>query len=349
MKTAAIICEYNPFHYGHKFHMNETRRILGEDTAVLSLMSGNFVQRGLPAYEDKWFRAKQAVMMGSDLVIELPFVYACNGARQFAQGAVKILDSLKCVDYLSFGSESGDIDEIRKHIGEDREQIEMARSGVSYAKAFGNDEFMKHPNNILSVEYLRALAAAGSSIVPVTVRRSSHESSSFIRSECAAGRDISGYMPLPYEGYTGGIPYDIVAFAVLSHTAEEIDSLPSAGEGIGFKLRSEIRYHRDTHSLVDAVRQSRYTKARINRVLCQLVAGADSSDAVRILAVGKHGGYLIRKMKKSGVKVITNINKEKGTGAADIKASDVYNIIRGRDLYEESDYVRKPYIAIEKK
>lgn len=344
MKTAAIICEYNPFHYGHKFHMDETRKLLGEDTRIVCIMSGDFVQRGEPAYKDKWHRAKVAVDQGADLVIELPFCYACNGAKQFAEGAVKILDSLGCIDYLSFGSESGSLDELEKHIEISEEAVALAKEGVSYAVAMGEDEILKTPNNTLGIEYMRALKKFGSDIKPLTVKRGMQKSSSFIRNEAREGNEITSFTPEPYEGYTGGLPYELVASAIFTKTAEELDSLPSAGEGIGFKLKSEVRKHSDTDSLVDAVRQTRYTKARIKRVLCQMLVGFEESDAVRVLAASEEGTKLIRSMKKNDVKVITNINKEQGVSNADIHASDVYNLITSNDLYSESDFVKKPYI-----
>ena len=344
MKTAAIICEYNPFHYGHKFHMDETRAVLGEDTRIVCLMSGDFVQRGEAAYKDKWYRAKVAVDQGADLVIELPFCYACNGAKQFAEGAVKILEKMGCIDCLSFGSESGSLEELEEHVEISGDAINLVKEGVSYAVAMGKDDVLKVPNNTLGIEYLRALRKYSSDIKPMTIKRGEQKSSSYIRSEAREGKDISPYTPAAYEGYTEGLPYELIASAIFSKSAEELDSLPSAGEGIGFKLKSEVRKHSRTESLVDAVRQTRYTKARIKRVLCQMLVGYEESDAIRVLAASENGTKLIREMKKEDIDVITNINKEQGVADADIHASDIYNLITSGDLYAESDFVKKPYI-----
>ena len=109
MRTAGIICEYNPFHPGHRFQLQETRRRLGRDTGILCLMSGNYVQRGEPAIFDKWTRAEMAVHGGADLVLELPLTIAVNAAGYFASGAVRCLHGLGGVDCLSFGSERGDL------------------------------------------------------------------------------------------------------------------------------------------------------------------------------------------------------------------------------------------------
>lgn len=188
MKVLGIISEYNPFHKGHMYHLEESRKATSADF-VVSVMSGNFVQRGEPAMADKWLRAKAAIECGVDLVIELPFVYACNSAEYFAYGGVSILDGLGCVDYLSFGSESGDITELLKIarlLVEEPEDLKKALkmnldAGDSYAKAWEkalNATYMKDasrvlrgPNNILALEYLKILLKTYSNIEPITIPR----------------------------------------------------------------------------------------------------------------------------------------------------------------------------------
>ena len=188
MKVLGIISEYNPFHKGHMYHLEESRKATSADF-VVSVMSGNFVQRGEPAMADKWLRAKAAIECGVDLVIELPFVYACNSAEYFAYGGVSILDGLGCVDYLSFGSESGDITELLKIarlLVEEPEELKKALKmnlddGDSYAKAWEkalNATYMKDasrvlrgPNNILALEYLKILLKTYSNIEPITIPR----------------------------------------------------------------------------------------------------------------------------------------------------------------------------------
>ena len=109
MTTVAIICEYNPFHRGHEYQIKKIREQFGEDTAVVCIMSGNYTQRGEFAFMPKTERAKCAILGGADLVLELPFPFSSSSAEYFAKSGVKIADSLGCVDYLSFGSESGDL------------------------------------------------------------------------------------------------------------------------------------------------------------------------------------------------------------------------------------------------
>lgn len=188
MKTLGIIAEYNPFHNGHLHHLQESKRLTGAEY-VVAVMSGNFTQRGEPAMADKWTRAQMAVDNGVDLVLEIPFAYACNNAEYFAKGAVKILDGLGCVTHLSFGSESGKLDElimIAKEITNESAEFKESLKkyldlGLSYPRArqgaleqcLGKEatELIRGSNNILGIEYLKQLDLLNSNIQPVTIGR----------------------------------------------------------------------------------------------------------------------------------------------------------------------------------
>ena len=185
MKTAAVICEYNPFHYGHRHQLEQTRA-LGA-THIVAVMSGDFTQRGDLAVTDKFARAKTALENGADLVLELPVKYSLCAAEGFARGAVGIISALGCVDMLSFGSECGSIPALREAaeaveyaVHSDYFQLLMS-GGKSYPAAlaeavkkfYTNDVYdvISSPNNTLAVEYIKALDDIGSGIEPVTVRR----------------------------------------------------------------------------------------------------------------------------------------------------------------------------------
>ena len=188
MKVLGIISEYNPFHKGHLYHLEESKRRTGADF-VVSVMSGQFVQRGEPAIADKWTRARSAIECGVDLVLELPFVYACNSAEYFAYGGISILEGLGCVDYVSFGSESGNIDELKEIaeilVKEPTELKELLKKhldeGFSYARSWGMaiesyagesaSKIIREPNNILALEYLKRMVKSDSHIEPITVPR----------------------------------------------------------------------------------------------------------------------------------------------------------------------------------
>jgi predicted nucleotidyltransferase len=188
LKVAGVIAEYNPFHNGHSFHLRETRSLTGAET-VVAVMSGDFAQRGEAAFWDKWTRARIAVENGADLVLELPFVYACNNAEYFAKGAVRLLDRLGCVTHVSFGSECGDLAQLSEAAEIILREPESFRAslkafsgrGCSFPKArcealrelagTRSADLLKQPNNILAIEYLKQLILTGSDMRPVTVRR----------------------------------------------------------------------------------------------------------------------------------------------------------------------------------
>lgn len=196
MKTAGIIAEYNPFHKGHEYHIEQTRKITGADY-IIAIMSGDFVQRGAPAIIDKYQRTLSALCCGCDLVLELPSIYSTSSAEFFAAGAVLLLDRLGVCDYLSFGSEKGNLFELSAlaEILSDEPPFYQTllkaelKKGTSYPQArqsallaycrttsncqFCNDfwDCFKEPNNILALEYLKALKKYGCKMVPVTISR----------------------------------------------------------------------------------------------------------------------------------------------------------------------------------
>lgn len=196
MKTAAVIAEYNPFHAGHKYQIEETRRLTGADY-ILAVMSGDFVQRGAPAIYNKYIRTGMALSGGADAVIELPVLYAVSSAEYFAGGSITLLNRLGVTDYLSFGSECGDIELIQNcsrllfsnSSAYNNTLSSFIRQGYSFPAArnkavlqavsssgknhMENDinTLFASPNNILALEYCKTLLATNSSIVPVTVRR----------------------------------------------------------------------------------------------------------------------------------------------------------------------------------
>ncbi len=185
MKISGVVCEYNPFHNGHLHHIAETRKN-GADR-IVCVMSGNFVQRGDTAVIDKFKRADLAVRCGVDLVLELPVQYCLSTAEYFAKGAVRILDALGVVDEISFGSECGDIAKLKEtmeaadHAADSEKLLKFMKTGYTYPKALNAAlayispnaaEILSEPNNVLAVEYLRALKYFDSNIKPFTVKRS---------------------------------------------------------------------------------------------------------------------------------------------------------------------------------
>ncbi len=187
MKVCGIVAEYNPFHNGHENQIKQAREITGADKVVV-VMSGDFTQRGLPAFLDKYKRTEMALKGGADLVLELPLYYSVGSAEFFASGSIALLDKLGIVDSLCFGSECGDIgllNDIADILNDRKEELhdvirEKMKTGLSYPIAraqtieemipdsFEHVQAMSEPNNILGFEYLRAIKQRGSSIEPFT-------------------------------------------------------------------------------------------------------------------------------------------------------------------------------------
>ena len=224
-----IIAEYNPFHNGHLHHLNTSKKLTGCDYTI-AIMSGNFTQRGSTSVIDKWEKTKIALSNGIDLVIELPLLYAISSAENFADGAIKILNSLGIVDYVSFGSEIGEItplDDVASVLYKEPKEFSslitrQLRSGLSYPKArelaiqmyFGSSQkytdVLENPNNILGIEYLKSLKRLKSPITPITLKRkysdynsndikSGVASATAIRTMLQKGKNI--HYVVPYETY----------------------------------------------------------------------------------------------------------------------------------------------------
>lgn len=196
MTVVGFVTEYNPFHFGHKYHLEQSIKETNAEYSV-AIMSGSFVQRGEPSLIDKWTKAKIAVDNGVDLVIELPFVFAVQSAELFAYGSVKLLDSLNVVDYISFGSELGELEPLQnianvlvkeppffqerlKYHLSNGSSFAVARSNaiVDYFNAHHTNlqhdlmEILNNSNNILAIEYLKSLKKINSKIKPLTIKRS---------------------------------------------------------------------------------------------------------------------------------------------------------------------------------
>ena len=188
-KVLGIIAEYNPFHNGHLLHLTKSKEETGAKYSIC-IMSGNFVQRGNTSIVNKWVKTEMALKSGIDLVLELPTVYSISSAENFAEGAIKLLNSLKIVDTISFGSENSDIDILNRISGilyeEPKQYVEFLneelKKGLSFPKArenaillYLNDKkysnILNQPNNTLAIEYLKALKKYKSHIMPISIKR----------------------------------------------------------------------------------------------------------------------------------------------------------------------------------
>lgn len=255
----AIIGEYNPFHNGHLYHINKSIELAKADYTIL-ISSGNFVQRGDCALIDKWHRADMAIQNGIDLVIELPVLYSISSAESFADGAIKILNSLKIVNYLSFGSECGDLEKLSVFAdvltNEPSEYQALLKhelsKGISFPKARENallvylndirkySNILNYSNNTLGIEYLKALKASSSKITPLTIKRQavSHNSRDIVN-EFASGTAIREMvLNNEYDKIYSTVPqssYEILLQAIRS--GEFVTGLNCFEKEILYKLR----------------------------------------------------------------------------------------------------------------
>lgn len=355
MKTVGIISEYNPFHNGHKYHLQAAKEACGADFAVC-IMSGSFVQRGEPAILDKWSRARMAVMNGADLVIELPVVYACQPAEIFALGAVKILNSMGVIDYICFGSELGDTDalyELAKLLHNEPDALKQLlkvqlEHGLSYPKAVSNalssymrseeqadtDSILRNPNNVLGIEYLKALMTLRSPIEPVAVKRiasgyndvgitSDIASATAVRNEIWKNGisekvrlsvpdnsvDIietninSNRHPLYLNDFS-----DIMLYRLRIIEEAELRKYLNVREGIENRLKKYAQTCTSCEELIEAVKTKRYTRTYIQRLLCHLLLDMKKSDIalfkdvncpsyIRVLAFNENGTSLMKQIK----------------------------------------------------
>lgn len=332
MKTAAVICEYNPFHYGHKFQLEQTRA-LGA-THIVSVMSGDFTQRGDAAVCDKFVRAKTALENGADLVLELPVRYSLCAAEGFARGAVGIISALGCVDMLSFGSESGDIASLREAAGaveyavhSDFFQLLMT-NGKSYPAALAEAvnkfytpdvyETISSPNNTLAVEYIKALDDIGSAIEPVTVQRegAQHDSAetagnfasaSAIRKLILSGEDYSAFAPdidSPAADLRRLEPAILAKLRMMK--PEDFEQVYDAAQGLGERLYKAVRRAGSLEELYFLTKTKRYTLARIRRAVLCAFLGVEKKmlrekDAyIRILGMNSRGREILSAAKSAG-------------------------------------------------
>ena len=369
MKTAGIICEFNPFHEGHKYLIDKAREAGAE--RIVCVMSGDFVQRGQPAISDKFDRAQAAVDGGADLILELPCIYAVNSADYFARGGIRILRGLGCIDTLVFGSECGDIDILqrcaRQMLKESESFSEKLREllshGESYPYAYQSAasevyskecaDLLDDPNNTLALCYLREIMLQKADMQAWTVKRSFPFSGTRIR-------DSIRYQDR--QKYFDERLFAVVRSRVLSSSVEQIAEICETSEGLEHRIVSALENADGTDSYIREIKSSRYTYAKVSRILMQLLLGitkeivkaaeADNTAYAKVLAFNENGAEILRLAREKGsIPVISNINKniskdstEKRFIDIDINSSDLYSILCGRTISEYSDRVRIPVI-----
>ena len=323
MNLCGIAAEYNPFHTGHKYHIEETRRITGCD-AVLAVMSGDFVQRGEPAVADKVRRAVTAVENGVDIVVALPYIYSTQSATWFAHGAVSLM-KLAGVKWISFGSECANLENLQEiadtPVNPDHLHVSM-ETGMSFPKAYSLLATAMRPNDILAVSYLKELAGTG--IEPVLIPRTSDYSDTELRPVSSAlairtalkeQRPVTDWTPM-YELADEDIPwmeqyYPYLRSFLLLSRPEDLNRYQLFSEGIENHLRQQAASCSSWEDFLHACVNYRYTASRIRRTclaaMIQLtkdeVRRLGEPECLQVLAFNETGRQWLHEMRKQDVRI----------------------------------------------
>ena len=335
MKITGIICEYNPLHLGHKKQMEQIRRIQGKNSGIVCLMSGNFVQRGAPAILDKSLRAKAAILAGADLVLELPTTVSLSSAEGFAAGGVSILAPF--CDALCFGAEDASKDSLIQAAKAllDPAFSEALRAeldkGLSFPSAreaaltaMGIDgALVSQPNNILAVEYCKAILRQNCAIEPLPIARcgSYHDtlpdpenpSATALRQLLQRGESWQNYVPQEAISCFEDAPLHTIEsgeramlYRLRSMTDQEFEALPYGSEGLWRKLMHESRKEATLEDILTAVKSKRYTRTRLDRMVMCAFLGITLQDLmekppyVRVLAFNDRGREILKLARQTG-------------------------------------------------
>ena len=363
-KVLGIIAEYNPFHNGHLYHLQNSLKLTNADYKI-AIITGNFTQRGSTSLIDKWSKAEIALKNGIDLVIELPLLYSISSAENFAEGAIKILNSLNVVDYLSFGAETDDIstlniiaDTLYREPKEYKNILSHELSkGLSYPKARENALLMylqdirrftnvlSNPNNILGIEYLKALKKFKSPIMPVAIKRVDvgYNDTTYTESIASATaiRNIVKNNSLdilkkvvPENSFStilesvkiGHVLPDLsifekqIIYNLRSMSIEEIANLPDVSEGLEYAIKNAANSCNSIVEFLSIIKSKRYTSTRLQRILLYALLNITKKDMqisrktvpyVRVLGFNERGRYIISEVARQNPKleIVTSVKK----------------------------------------
>lgn len=362
--VVGIIGEYNPFHNGHAYHLEKSKQEAQADYSV-AIISGNFVQRGNVSLIDKWAKANMAISNGVDLVIELPSIYSISSAENFAYGAVKILDSLNIIDYISFGSESCNIDVLEKCADvlfkEPPKFVNLLNhelsKGLSFPKARENallmylndirkySNVLSNPNNILAIEYIKALKRLKSSIKPIAIKRmnvgyneleikNNFASATAIREKIKNNKPAGLSKLMPPNSYRilyksilkGHYVKDItdfekeIIYTLRKMSLKEIANLPDVTEGLENNIKNTANSCNTINEFMNIIKTKRYTNTRIQRILLYALLGITKDDMklsfkiqpyIRVLGMNSKGKELLSAISRSNphLNIITSVKK----------------------------------------
>ena len=363
-KVLGIIAEYNPFHNGHLYHLRKAKELTNAKYTV-SVISGNFTQRGDTSLVDKWSKTKAALSSGIDLVIELPTLYSISSAENFSSGAIKILVSLNIIDFLAFGSETDDIDFLDKLSdvlylepeGYKKILLDTLDKGFSFPKAreialykyldlnYDCLDVISSPNNILAIEYLKALKKYKSIIKPYSIQRFEVDyNSNKINGNIASSTAIRNLIKddnipilrklLPENSFSilfddiknGHIVTELsvfekeIIYLLRKMSIEEIANLADVSEGLEFAIKNTANSCNSIVEFLHIIQSKRYTNTRLQRILLYALLGITKKDMLlskkitpylRVLGFNERGKFLISEASKANPKleIVTSVKK----------------------------------------
>ena len=376
-----IICEYNPFHNGHLYHINKIKELY-KDCNIILVMSSNFLQRGDASLIDKWDKTDIALEYGVDIVIELPFVFSTQSADTFARGAIQILKNMN-VDAIVFGSEINNIEVLTKIANIQTEPAfnisvqKYMSDGINYPTAISRtikdmlNIKIDTPNDLLAVSYIKEINRQDANIKPICIKRTNdfHEkelnnsitSATSIRNALKNNIDVKNYVPkLSYEYLKKDLYFTEDYFELLKYkiiSTSDLSIYQTVDEGIGSRIKKMILKSNSLDELIDNVKTKRYTHNKIKRMLVHILCGftkkqalkMKNSEYIRILGFNEKGRLYLNKVKKmSKLPIITGYSNIKSDILdLELKVSQIYYLTskeKNKNYLMELEYKHKPII-----
>ncbi|MGM0508678.1 MAG: nucleotidyltransferase [Fusobacteriota bacterium] len=394
LKAVGLIVEYNPFHNGHKYHLEKSMEKSGADISI-ALMSSNFIQRGEPAFLDKWSRTEMALENGIDIVIELPVFYSNQSAEIFSDGAIKILDEMK-VSNIVFGSEIGDIKKLEKIANlqvKNKSELDIIVKkamdrGESYPNAMAKavNDILKYkgiftPNNILGIEYIKAILKYKSKIKPLTIKRksASYHSQDIEREIASATAIRKSIISDEFQKIKKAVPeatykilkrellndnfvfwkdfFEILKYKIISEF-KNLKYIQDMEVGFENRMLEKVLESEDYNTFFEKIITKRYTRSRVQRILSHTLLNIDveitedakqeKSPYIRLLGLNKNGMKYLRQIKNKDVNILTNVtgihNKLSQRGVYMLKFEEkAYNIynIKGKNRDRKIPIIKK--------
>ena len=372
--AVGIICEYNPFHNGHIYHLEKVKE-LAKDEPIILVMSGNYTQRGNISIIEKYDKASIALKYGADLVIELPFQFATQSSDYFAKGSIKILNELKCKK-LVFGSESNNVNELINlaNIQLNNKEYESIvknelNKGINYPTAMSNalnkisKSTINTPNDLLGLSYVKEILKNNYDIEPITIKRNNDYNSKKIDGNITSATSIREAIKnkqridntLPKESLKKirnideNIYFTLLKYKILSDT--DLSIYQTVDEGLDNKLIKEINNSNNLDELINKIKSKRYTYNKISRMLTHIICSFtkeenknnDEIKYIRILGLSNKGKNYLNKIKKDiSIPIITNIKKSSiDLLKIELRVDNIYNLLTNN---KDNLYSKKPII-----